>query len=422
MTQTIHQPGPVPTQPRSWARAALARFTAAPDGLIASWRRFHTISRVGMVLGLAIHTLFLVIFASLELWVLAAFNVFSVAAFLFALALSRRGRLIGPFWLAGFEVIAHAVLATVWLGLDAGFQYYLLVTAAVVVLAPYYRLAQRIAVAAINVALMLALVAGGSVFDPVATIDAGWLLAFQIGNLAGLAAVAGAIVVTYSVAVDRAEAALADAYAQSERLLANVMPEKIAARLKAEPGTIAEDYEAVSVLFADIVDFTTLSAALTAEEVVRLLDGVFSDFDRLVEARGLEKIKTIGDAYMAVAGVPEPRADHAATIVELAREMMAATAHYHDHRGRALRLRIGIHSGRVAAGVIGQRKFAYDLWGDTVNLAARLEASGEPGRIQVSDETRRLAGDVTAFEARGPVDIKGKGALETWFVAADAAG
>ena len=400
-----------------WLLAAMRRGLAPPSQMTAAKRRFVGIIRIGVVLGLIFHISFLVVFTLLELWFLAAFNLFSVAVFVAAILLVARGRLTTTFWLSGAEVTAHAILATAWLGLDAGFHFYLLVMAAIVLLAPLYTYRQRIAVALGYIAMLLALVAWAANRVPLATVDPGWLLTFDLGNLSGLALVAGAIVMVWVATVDRAESALEAEYARSESLLANMMPASIAARLKANPGTIAERFESATVLFADIVDFTGLAGRMPADALVRLLDEVFSAFDALVEVRGLEKIKTIGDAYMVVAGLPTPRDDHAAAIVDLARAMLEEAARHSDDAGEKLRLRIGINSGRVVAGVIGRRKFAYDLWGDTVNMAARMESSGLPGTVQLTQATRDLLPAHVATTPRGPVEIKGKGTVETFLLA-----
>src|SRR5262245_58255770 len=202
---------------------------------------------------------------------------------------------------------------------------------------------------------------------------------------------------------------------ENSRLLLNVLPAPIAERLRRQSGIIAERYDDVSVLFADIVDFTPLSARLSATELVGLLNRVFSMFDALVDAHGLEKIKTIGDAYMVAGGLPEPRPDHLDRMIRLAVEMQQAVSAASEELGGLL-LRIGVHVGSVVAGVIGTRKFSYDVWGDTVNIASRLESSGVPGRIQVSEEVaRRIAGSWRC-EPRGSVDLKGKGPMNVFLV------
>jgi adenylate cyclase len=201
--------------------------------------------------------------------------------------------------------------------------------------------------------------------------------------------------------------------ARSNRLLRNVLPAPIAERLKRGEAVIADRHERVTVLFTDIVGFTPLAARLEAREVVLLLDDIFSAFDEIADRQGLEKIKTIGDAYMLVGGVPEPCADHASRIADAAIAMRDHIADLSSRRGLDLSMRLGIHSGEVIAGVIGRRKFAFDLWGDTVNTASRMESHGEPGRIHVSDATRELLKDAYELVGRGAVAVKGKGEMRT---------
>jgi class 3 adenylate cyclase len=202
--------------------------------------------------------------------------------------------------------------------------------------------------------------------------------------------------------------------AKSEDLLLNILPGPVAARLKDSPETVVDSFADVSVLFADLVDFTPLAARLSPEAVVGLLNDIFSAFDALAEKHGLEKIKTIGDAYMVVAGLPEPRQDHAQVMIEMARDMRTAVAKLAQERSLPLAIRIGINSGPVVAGVIGTKKFIYDLWGDTVNTASRMESHGEPGQIQVTPDTYDRLKEQYTFEERGPMVIKGRGEMCTY--------
>ncbi|MEM8641630.1 MAG: adenylate/guanylate cyclase domain-containing protein [Cyanobacteria bacterium P01_G01_bin.54] len=203
---------------------------------------------------------------------------------------------------------------------------------------------------------------------------------------------------------------------RSEELLRNILPDKIACQLKYESQTIAESFAAVTVLFADIVGFTRLSDQICATELVELLNSIFSRFDRLAERHSLEKIKTIGDAYMVVAGLPEPRADHAEAIAEMALDMQHALQDFNRTTQHTLQIRVGIHTGNVVAGVIGLKKFAYDIWGDTVNTASRMESHSLPGQIQVTTEVYQYLYRHYIFEARGEIEIKGKGKMTTYFL------
>jgi len=207
---------------------------------------------------------------------------------------------------------------------------------------------------------------------------------------------------------------IAEERAKSDRLLANMLPEPIAERLKHKPQAIADGFDAVSVLFADIVGFTSLSATMHPHALVELLNRVFSRFDELARSHGLEKIKTIGDAYMAVAGLPAPRQDHPRAAAEMALAMRDEIGRFADGK---LVLRIGLHAGSVVAGVIGVSKYSYDLWGDTVNTASRMESHGAPGAIHASAEFRACAGDGFVWEERGVIDVKGKGPMRTFWLA-----
>jgi class 3 adenylate cyclase len=202
--------------------------------------------------------------------------------------------------------------------------------------------------------------------------------------------------------------------AKADRLLLNVLPEKVANQLKERPGTIAEHYDNVTILFADIVNFTPLSAQLEPAQLVELLNQLFSHFDTLVDKYGLEKIKTIGDCYMVAAGVPIHRADHALVMAQLALEMQRYVEEQTFMGDRRLELRIGLNSGPVVAGIIGHKKFSYDLWGDTVNTASRMESHGSKGKIQLTRSTYELIKDEYECTTAGTLPIKGKGELEVW--------
>ena len=202
-----------------------------------------------------------------------------------------------------------------------------------------------------------------------------------------------------------------------EKLLLNVLPRQIVGRLNDGETLIADRFDEVTVLFSDLVGFTEMSARLAPSRVVDLLNRLFSDFDAVGRGLGVEKIKMMGDAYMAVAGAPEPRPGHARAIAEMAVGMIDGVARLNLASDETLRIRIGIHTGPVVAGIIGTHRFLYDVWGDTVNLAARLETSCPPDRIHVSEASVRLLRDDFAFESRGIVELKGKGSLETFLLA-----
>ena len=268
----------------------------------------------------------------------------------------------------------------------------------------------------------------GQVGAGVGAVDPSSEIGFLVGNFFYLAFmnIAG-MFVSYMLEVSARNEfiqrrALAYEKRKSESLLFSILPQKIAKRLTQNRGTIAQEYPIASILFADIVNFTPLSERLTATELVTLLNDLFSEFDQLVDRYGLEKIKTIGDCYMVAAGVPTPRIDHADAISELALDMMRYInqfAQHHPYLSQCpINLRIGIHSGSVVAGVIGRQKFMYDLWGDAVNTASRMESHGEVGKIQISQQTYQLLSPHFLCEAQGAIAIKGKGNMETWHLIA----
>ncbi|MEO1125032.1 MAG: adenylate/guanylate cyclase domain-containing protein [Cyanobacteria bacterium J06635_15] len=209
---------------------------------------------------------------------------------------------------------------------------------------------------------------------------------------------------------------------QFDRLLLNILPKSIADHLRQQDFSvikdhpIAESFKQATILFADIVGFTEVSAQMPALEIVDLLNRIFSCFDQLAEHHGLEKIKTIGDAYMVAAGIPIPSADHADAIARMALDMQQAIQTFQRDSAHPFQLRIGINTGPVVAGVIGIKKFSYDLWGDTVNVASRMESQGVPGKIQVTETTYQLLKGHYQFEERGVVQVKGKGEMMTYFL------
>jgi adenylate cyclase len=256
--------------------------------------------------------------------------------------------------------------------------------------------------------VLLALVLSEVVRPDAADLPEAFVRTFDVLNILVVSFIAMLLLVTFARGRDVAQARV-------EALLLNVLPAEIADRLQSDPNSIADHFDDVSILFADVVDFTPLSSRLDARELVGLLDRLFTSFDELVDRYEVEKIKTIGDCYMVAAGVPRERPDHAQALAALALEMRECAKNcLPDRGGRDLRLRIGISSGPVVAGVIGRRRFLYDLWGDTVNMASRMESHGTPDEIQITRSTWELLDGHFVTEPIGLVDVKGKGQIETW--------
>lgn len=238
--------------------------------------------------------------------------------------------------------------------------------------------------------------------------------AFFVMNLSGTATILYIVMRYFQSQKERVLKALAIEQARSDKLLLNILPESIASRLKAESLNIADSHESVTIMFADLVNFTQISAGMPPAELVNLLNQVFSRFDQLSEKYGLEKIKTIGDAYMVVGGVPNARSDHAEAVANMALDIQLALQEVSRKNGKELKMRIGINSGPVIAGVIGNSKFSYDLWGDTVNVASRMEHYAAPDSVQVTKATYLLLKDKYKFESLGQIVVKGKGEVDAY--------
>lgn len=344
-------------------------------------------------------------------------NLATAAVFLAIPLLHRFGNIIAA---VVFVVIAYSSLTFVGsqVGTDSGVQFYYLVSAslAVLVLGTDY-LALASTVVAIGAGLcvgMQFLVPADTGIQPRWALNAGFVLT----------TVAACVMIFATVwyamrEVTRAEAAMEVEYSRSEALLANILPASVAAKLK-DPahGVIADRYDDASILFADIAGFTERASEIPPTELVRFLDRLYTTFDRLVDRHGLEKIKTTGDSYMVVSGVPTPRPDHAEAIAALALDMSRAVADLRDPRGNPVPLRMGIASGPVVAGVVGARRFFYDVWGDAVNVASRMESTDIEGRIQVPQNVFERLRHAFVLEERGEIDIKGKGLMRTWYLIA----
>jgi adenylate cyclase len=242
------------------------------------------------------------------------------------------------------------------------------------------------------------------------------IILFFVLNIGAVSGIAFTLLYSFVHQKDLALSLLRIEQEKSESLLLNILPKEIAAILKNENRTIADHFDGASILFADMVGFTPLTAQMEPREMVDLLNEVFTHFDSLVDKYDLEKIRTIGDSYMAASGVPRPRPDHAQAIARMALDMQAYIRGNAACARRNLDFRIGINSGPVVAGVIGRKKFIYDLWGDAVNTASRMESHGLPGKIQITGETYELLKDEFICEPRGTVLVKGKGEMQTWYL------
>jgi adenylate cyclase len=390
-------------------------FLRAPAGMAPTRaRRFRSLCAL-VATSIVIDVFLAAVFFWLGLPLLALTAVASMGVFTVALVVIHRDHLRVGFWIAFLDVVVHISFLAIVLGPQSGFPLYgmCLAMATFIGTAPRPVVDRLIAVSLGLLVLGMALPGWADRVPPLVDVEPDALTFLFALNLVGVAFGLVAATAWFARLVTTAEAETERQRQRSERLLLNVLPEVIAERLKNGEENIADQFEAVSVLFADIVGFTRLSMEKRTPELIEMLGRIFSEFDGLADRHGLEKIKTIGDAYMVVAGLPEPRADHASAMAEMALDMREAVRAYAAESGESIDIRIGIHSGPVVAGVIGQRKFAYDLWGDTVNVASRMESHGAPGRIQISEETRQLLGDGFVAPARGRIEVKGRGEMDT---------
>ncbi|HJQ60450.1 MAG TPA: adenylate/guanylate cyclase domain-containing protein [Vineibacter sp.] len=350
-----------------------------------------------------------------QFWWLAIANAVAMLLYAGIPRLHRLGHLAGPIAITLLfyaDMLAYICL----LGTGIGIQFYILIGAALAVLyvGPSH-VALGVAAGTVAAALIIAVLL-------TVPYDTGllpeWLIVASLVTNVSVSFGALLLIVSYALGeAARAETAAEREYERSERLLGNILPSSIAARLKSESNVvIADRYDEASILFADMAGFTARASETAPADLVQFLNRVFSDFDRLVERHGLEKIKTTGDSYMVVSGLPATRTDHAQALAQLALEMRDATTGWRDPHGRTVPIRMGIGSGPVVAGVVGTRKFFYDVWGDAVNVAARMETTGSAGRIQVSQDTYERLKDQFELEARGEIEVKGKGRMPTWFL------
>ncbi len=342
-------------------------------------------------------------------------NVIAVAVLCLALACAQRGALVLARVAVLAPINATVVVASTLLGGRVGFIYYMFLFAVVAFLLFSERQwAYRLGFAAMSLVGCVYVVVAPQLHE--SRVSPHTALALDVVSAVTVLVTVLLIVHLFTRDTATAEERLALAHARSERLLLNVLPAPISARLKENGEAIADGFAEVTVLFADLVGFTELSQRLTPEELVVMLNRTFSAFDDMAAALGVEKIKTIGDCYMVAAGLPERSNDHAERVARMALRMREALEDINREGGYTLRVRIGVHSGPVVAGVIGKRKFIYDLWGDTVNTASRMESSGRPGEIQVTREVYDRLDGVFSFERRGVIQVKGKGEMETYLL------
>ena len=396
----------------------LSLLIAVPPSVDRLNRRTYYAMLIANLLALLLHLSWVFIFSRLGLQSLSLINVGSVLIWTLNIAiLWRWGAILTAVVIGSAEVVGHQFLAVYYLGWDFGFQYFLLVIVAFSFMMHFKSL---LIPATMFVICLLSFL--GFYYEvrfwnmPHADLGPAVRETFLMVNVSSAFTIIAFISYVYSRAALTAEAKLELERQKSEKLLLNILPVSIAERLKEDKSVIADHFESATVMFADIVGFTVLSEKESPADLVGRLNLIFSSFDELADKYGLEKIKTIGDAYMVAGGFPEKRDGHVNDVAAMALDMLVAVGECNRKMEQSIDIRIGIHTGPAVAGVIGIKKFVYDVWGDTVNTASRLESTALPGRIQISKQAAVLLENEFVTEERGTIDVKGKGAMQTYWL------
>lgn len=395
-------------------------FNTLPAGLASENVRFYKLSNLVLTLGMFTHASWLVLFFLLDLHDLAVVNLFSVLIYVMCIMINRRGFHFTSSAIMVLEIIAHQVIVVPILGWEAGFQYYVLV----IIMLPFLMPQGRWVIKSV---MLLSCVLAYLWMDyryegalPLVALSGNFLWVFKVTNILfsiTYLAISGAY---FTNAMHQTESELIAEQKKSDDLLLNILPEETAQELK-ETGTAqSRHFELVTVIFTDFKNFTRYSENISAGDLVREIHFYYSAFDRIIEKYNIEKIKTIGDGYMCVGGLPVSNTTNPADAVYAAielRDFIAGVKKEREAAGqRFFDVRIGIHSGPVIAGIVGVKKFAYDIWGDTVNVASRMESSGAAGEINISGTTYELVRDRFECEYRGKIDVKNKDQMDMYFV------
>lgn len=393
-------------------------FLAVPDGLAGEAAREYLFFKLGYPIAVISHASWALIFFFNGLSFMSYYNLVVSGLFMIGGFFWRKNHnsllLIITLWI--IEVQLHALLGTLYAGFQTLFWAAPLVSATTCLITPKFSWSTRVVLAVL--AVVAAFILGLLTFymAPISPLSTGSNIYLFASNFLGILGAITFIVGVNQYIAQAAESRLTKEFDRAEGLLRNILPGSIALRLKDGERVIANNHKEVSIIFADIVDFTAASAKLSPAELVETLDVVFSKFDTLAEKHGAEKIKTIGDAYMVVLGAPDAQCNHAEAAVDLALDMQKAATALSEHTHFNVRLRIGINSGPVVAGVIGKRKFSYDIWGDTVNVASRMESHGVPGQILTTEATADLLPEYFLISPEGMREIKGKGPMPVFSI------
>jgi class 3 adenylate cyclase len=398
-------------------RRALRFATAVPPTVARYDQRMYYSMLLANFMALALHFAWIFVFQQLGMTTLSLVNILSVAIWIFNITLIRAyGAVLTAVVIGACEVLSHQFLAIYYFGWGYGFQYFLLVIVAFAFMMNFRNMIIPITLFVVCVVGFLWYYYSVQYWLPHDNDDPTIRETFLMVNVTTAFTILAIMSYVYSEAARKAEAKLELEQQKSERLLLNILPASIAERLKESNAVIADHFESTTVMFSDIVGFTALSERISPSDLVRRLNRIFCAFDDLADRYGLEKIKTIGDAYMVAGGFPDQRDGHANDVSAMALDMLAAIETCNHETDQPVSIRIGIHTGPAVAGVIGVKKFVYDVWGDTVNTASRLESSGLPGRIQLSEQAAALLSDDFVVQERGAVELKGKGCMKTYWL------
>jgi adenylate cyclase len=392
--------------------------TRVPPSVARYDQRMYYSMLLANFMALVLHFVWIFVFAKLGYTTLVWVNVASVGLWCVNIALIRGwGAILTAVVIGAWEVMGHQMLAIYYFGWGYGFQYFLLVVVAFAFMMNFRSMWLPIFLFVSCVSAFLWYYYDVQYWLADKPNDPTVRETFLTVNVVTAFTILAIMSYVYSEAARTAEAKLELEQQKSERLLLNILPASIAERLKESSSVIADHFESTTVMFSDIVGFTAMSEKISPAELVGRLNRIFSAFDDLAHRHGLEKIKTIGDAYMVAGGFPERRDGHANDVSAMALDMLAAIEAFNRDVAEPVSIRIGIHTGPAVAGVIGIKKFFYDVWGDTVNTASRMESSGAPGRVHISEETAELVSDQFCVKERGLVEVKGKGSLRTYWLA-----
>lgn len=378
--------------------------------------RYFILGKITYFFAIAVHASWLFLFYFLGFEKMANFNIFSILTFILCLYLNKERKFLLAISIATIEILLHQILAVNFLGLSTGFQNYLFALIFLPFLTDKENLSIKFVLSISIIITYMYLDFYFKMAAPIYLVEENIALYFNEINIFFSLSLICVWAYYFNNSVNVAEEALEKEQEKAENLLHNILPIPIAAQLKEGKTSIAEGFDVVTVLFLDIVGFTQLSSTKTPNELVDILNKIFSQIDDLCEKYKLEKIKTIGDSYMVASGIPEFHSEHAIQMADFSLELQKVFLDINKELGTSLQIRTGINSGPVVAGVIGKKKFIYDLWGDAVNVASRMESHGVIGKVQVSDSTYQLLKNQFVLSDNGEKEVKGKGLMKTYIL------